>query len=50
MYKIMDTFEAPQAGCEVIQFDDWYELDEYLDEHPDVADRVETLYAVIIED
>ena len=48
-YIIQDTYGAPQSGLDEIEFDEWYELDEYLDEHPDVAERIEQGYAAVIE-
>lgn len=50
MYKLTDTYEAPQCTPEVITFQTWYELDEYLDSNTDVIDRIENGYAFISED
>ena len=49
MYEIHDTHGAPQCGCEVIAFYEWWELVEYLDEHPDVVERIKEMYATIVE-
>lgn len=49
MYIIEDSYGAPQAGYDVIEFDDWHEVEEYLDENPDVAERIEDGYAIIKE-
>lgn len=48
-YEIHDTHGAPQCGCEVIAFETWWELEEYLDEHPDVMERIHEMYATIVE-
>ena len=48
-YEIHDTHWMPQCGCEVIAFETWWELEEYLDEHPDVIERIEDGYAFIVE-
>ena len=48
-YEIHDSHGAPQCGCEVTRFETWWELQEYLDEHPDVVERLEERYATIIE-
>lgn len=58
MYKLIDTYEAPQCTPEILTFytpeiltfDTWYELQEYLDANPDVMLRYESGYAFIIED
>lgn len=49
MYEIHDTYGAPQCGCEIIRFEEWYELEEYLDANPDVMERIEGGYAAIKE-
>lgn len=49
MYKLIDTYEAPQCTPEVLTFETWYELEEYLDSNPDVMLRYENGYAFIIE-
>lgn len=49
MYKLIDTYEAPQCTPDVITFETWCELQEYLDENPDVMDRIENGYAFITE-
>ena len=48
-YKIEDSHGFPQAGVEVKEFDEWWELEEYLDDNPDVADRISEGYARISE-
>lgn len=48
-YSIEDTHGTPQAGLEVLDFETWDELQEYLDENPDVQERVEEGYATIKE-
>lgn len=48
-YSIEDTHGTPQAGLEVLDFETWDELQEYLDENPDVQKRVEEGYATIKE-
>lgn len=49
MYKLIDTYETPHCTLEVLTFETWYELDEYLDSNPDVMDRIENGYAFITE-
>lgn len=46
-YKLCDSRGLPQAGCDEEYFDEWYELEEYLDENPDVQDRISEGYAWI---
>ena len=48
-YSIEDTHGTPQAGLEVLDFETWGELEEYLDENPDVQKRIEEGYATIKE-
>ena len=48
-YSIEDTHGTPQAGMEVLDFETWDELQEYLDENPDVQERIEEGYATIKE-
>ena len=48
-YSIEDTHELPQAGIEVLDFETWDELQEYLDENPDVQKRIQEGYATIKE-
>ena len=50
MYKLTDTYEAPQCTPEVITFDTWDELQEYLSNNSEVMDRLEDGYAFITED
>lgn len=49
MYKLTDTYEAPQCTPEVLTFENWYELQDYLDSNPDVVYRIENGYAFITE-
>lgn len=49
MYEIHDTYGAPQCGCEVIRFESWYEVEDYINEHHDVTERLEEGYATIVE-
>lgn len=48
-YSIEDTHGTPQARLEVLDFETWDELQEYLDENPDVQERIEEGYATIKE-
>ena len=48
-YSIEDTHGTPQAGLEVLDFETWDELQEYLDDNPDVQKRIEEGYATIKE-
>ena len=48
-YSIEDTHGTPQAGMEVLDFETWDELQEYLDENPDVQERIGEGYATIKE-
>lgn len=48
-YEIHDTHGAPQCGCEVLRFEEWWELDEYIDGNPDVYERICDGYALIEE-
>lgn len=48
-YAIHDSYGSPQAGNDVTKFEEWYELEEYLDENPDVMERIEEGYARIVE-
>lgn len=49
MYKLTDTYEAPQCTPEVITFETWLELQDYLDNNPGVLCRIENGYAFITE-
>lgn len=49
MFEIHDTHEAPQCGVEVIRFDGWEELDEFLDSNREVELRIVRGYAHIVE-
>lgn len=48
-YEIHDTYGAPQCGCEVTRFAEWWEVEEYLDRYPGVMERVHDMYATITE-
>jgi len=48
-YEIHDSHGAPQCGCEIVTFDTCWDLDDYLDEHPDVYERISDGYATIVE-
>lgn len=48
-YEIHDSKGAPQCGCEITKFDEWYEVEEYLEAHPDVYERIRNGYATIVE-
>ena len=48
-YEIHDSHGAPQCGCETIRFDEWWEVEDYLDLNPEVADRIAEMYAEIVE-
>lgn len=48
MFEIHDSYGYPQCGCEITTFDEWYELEEYIDANPDVLERIYEGYATII--
>lgn len=48
-YIIEDTYGAPQAGVDVRKFATYEELEEYLESHPDVEERMTEGYAIIKE-
>lgn len=48
-YILEDTYEAPQAGSDEIEFDSYDELIDYLDDNPDVMDRISDGYALVKE-
>ena len=48
-YEVHDTYGAQQCGCEVKRFAYWWELEDYLDEYPDVVDRIHEGYANVVE-
>lgn len=48
-YQIEDSHGVPQAGMDVVRFETWDDLQEYLDAHPDVMDRISNGYAYIEE-
>lgn len=49
MYEIHDSYGVPQCGVDIKSFDDWYELQEYIEVHEDVYNRICEGYAIIIE-
>ena len=48
-YKFSNTHGVPQAGVEVIEFDDYDEFQEYLDENPEIQDDIDNGYARLEE-
>lgn len=48
-YKLEDTYGAPQAGVDVEYFATYEDLENYLEENPDVEDRIYEGYAIIKE-
>lgn len=48
-YQIQESFGTPQAGYTCFNFEEWYELEEFLDEFPVVQDDIENGYATIVE-
>lgn len=48
-YAIEDTRGLPQAGVDVQKFEEWWELEEFLDENPDVMESIQDGYAAIVE-
>ena len=49
MITIYDTHGLPQCGCEVLTFDTWYEMEFYLDDNPDLMQRLLDGYARLEE-
>lgn len=48
-YKLEDTYGFPQAGVDVKYFETWTDLEEYLEENPDVEERIAEGYAGIFD-
>ena len=48
-YEIHDSHGAPQCGCEIVKFDSNWDMDDYLEEHPDVYERIKEGYATVVE-
>ena len=49
-YEIQDTHGLPQTGMyDSYKFEEWYELEEFLDNNPDVRENLDDGYATIIE-
>ena len=48
-YEVLDTHGVPQCGCEILRFEEFWEVIEYIDENPDVMERIEDGYATIRE-
>lgn len=46
-YQIQECFGAPQAGCSFFNFEEWYEVEDFLDEFPVVQQDIEDGYALI---
>lgn len=47
MYRIIDSWWAPQGKPEVTYFEEWYEVEEYIDNTPELFDRIMEGYARI---
>lgn len=47
-YEIRDTYGAPQCGCNVKRFTEWYDVEEYIEMNPDVMERLDSYDAFII--
>ena len=48
-YIIQDSHWMPQAGCESIGFEEWYEVEEFIESDPGFMERLENGYATIVE-
>lgn len=48
-YELQDTHGCGQCAPERLIFNTWHDLDEYLDENPDVTERIYEGYAIIKE-
>lgn len=48
-YEIHDCHGLPQCGCEITKLDTWGDVEEYLEANPDVVERIDGMYAVIVE-
>lgn len=49
MFELWDTYGAPQCGCDVKRFAEWYDVEEFIELHPDVLGRLDECDAYIIE-
>ena len=51
MYIIEDNCGLPQCGnYETYSFTEFWELEEFLDDNPDIMERIRDQYAIIIEE
>ena len=48
-YQVQECFGAPQAGCSFFNFEEWYEVEEFLDRFPFIMDDIDEGYALIKE-
>lgn len=48
-YRIIDTYGVPQCGSETKEFEQWWELEEYIEETEGVSERIGNGYAFIEE-
>ena len=49
IYILKDTCGLPQCGSISTCFDDWYELQDYIEDDEELLERLEQGYAVIVE-
>lgn len=51
MYIIQDNCGLPQCGnYATYSFTEFWELEEFLDDNPDIMERIRDQYAIIIEE
>lgn len=51
MYIVKDNCGFPQCGnYDEYTFSEFWELEEFLDDNPDIMERIQDQYAVIIEE
>ena len=48
-YVIEDTYGAPQCGVESIEFDDYIEMSDYINDTPGLYERIVSGYARVFE-
>ena len=49
-YQIQDNRGLPQTGCmDTYNFEEWWEVEEFLDNNPDVYEDIENGYATVVE-
>lgn len=49
-YEIQDTQGLPQTGMyDSYKFEEWWELEDFLDNNPDVMENIQDGYATIVE-